>query len=615
MAVLLCVALLAVAAPGAQAQTADACAGTEGAGRLTPDNEQWPNRDRIAALKTTHPELWAKVCADLPMPATPANDRPTLVSNLSEPRATPPSYASWQHNFTTDHRQVFTTGSNASGYVLESVDIEFAELSDPAIFSALRVVVAGQTLRPAAFAATTEPRAYRFEAPGTGVSLLPSTTYDVVIDSPRAISAGGLLVFTQASAAHGERGWTMDGGHNRRWDRTNWTGQTRRVKLRLNGSPRPAGASLVRIDVADTAEGSSMVVTATLPAAAPRVLSFHVEMRECDWSPPTTRGVRLYGHDAVAACQAQAPGDAFAREADFNMWHPDGSARAFIHIAAGQTSGTLELPAVSGDGAEGSEAIAFKVAPFGAATRAYVGHAGKFGSAWYHPSTPPDGWSGRNHALWVGRIHASTGGTPIGGSLVPDGAQVGQGRAQQSEPAIDAALVTAVRELAGQTQHGNAHVNRWRRVLIAFGLETYDGLTAITEAEARANAATYSSPLWPQIADVLAKLQAPDTPQDTPQDGGTTAQDGTADPPQDPPAGYTVDPQVVAAVKELASQTQHGTVHVNRWNRVLVAFGEHDGVGVTGGAMTLDEAEQNTKRYSSPVWNQVVAELTKLNAD
>lgn len=108
------------------------------------------------------------------------------------------------------------------------------------------------------------------------------------------------------------------------------------------------------------------------------------------------------------------------------------------------------------------------------------------------------------------------------------------------------------------------------------------------------------------------------TPRDgTPQDGGTA--DSPQDPPQqdtpqDPPTGYTVDPQVIAKAKELASQTQHGPVHVNRWNRVLVAFGAHDGTGVTGGAMTLDEAEQNAKRYSSPVWHDVVAELTKLNA-
>ena len=73
---------------------------------------------------------------------------------------------------------------------------------------------------------------------------------------------------------------------------------------------------------------------------------------------------------------------------------------------------------------------------------------------------------------------------------------------------IDAALIAQVRERAEQTYHGTAHVTRWRRVLIAFGVETYDGLTPMTAAEAEANAQNHSSPLWPQIAEILAKLQS-----------------------------------------------------------------------------------------------------------
>ena len=80
---------------------------------------------------------------------------------------------------------------------------------------------------------------------------------------------------------------------------------------------------------------------------------------------------------------------------------------------------------------------------------------------------------------------------------------------------VDPALIAQVRTLAGQTQHGQAHVDRWRRVLVAFGVEAYPGLTPTTAAEAEANAQKYSSPLWPQIAEALAKLEAasePDTP-------------------------------------------------------------------------------------------------------
>ena len=86
------------------------------------------------------------------------------------------------------------------------------------------------------------------------------------------------------------------------------------------------------------------------------------------------------------------------------------------------------------------------------------------------------------------------------------------------------------------------------------------------------------------------------------------------DPVVDEQTGYTVDPDVVARVRELASQTQHGAAHVNRWNRVLVAFGEHDGTGVTGGPMTAAQAQDMADRHSSPVWDEVVTELTALEA-
>ena len=76
-----------------------------------------------------------------------------------------------------------------------------------------------------------------------------------------------------------------------------------------------------------------------------------------------------------------------------------------------------------------------------------------------------------------------------------------------------------------------------------------------------------------------------------------------------PAPGYTVDPDVIAAVEYLASQTHHGTAHVNRWQRALAALGALDPAGVSGGALTLAEARQNANTYSSPVWDQVVAEL------
>ena len=91
-------------------------------------------------------------------------------------------------------------------------------------------------------------------------------------------------------------------------------------------------------------------------------------------------------------------------------------------------------------------------------------------------------------------------------------------------PAVDPALVAEVRAMAAQTQHGAAHVKRWRRVLVAFGVEEYPGLTPTTLAEAKANAQKYSSPLWPRIVEALEKLEAaPDTPPLTPPEIAVSA--------------------------------------------------------------------------------------------
>ncbi len=155
-------------------------------------------------------------------------------------------------------------------------------------------------------------------------------------------------------------------------------------------------------------------------------------------------------------------------------------------------------------------------------------------------------------------------------------------------PAIDPALVAKVRAQASQVQHGDAHVDRWNRVLAAFGETAHDSPT--TAAEARDNAEKYSSPLWPLIADVLALLEAAAAEQDGPQT--------PPDVPTEPDAPPAIDPALVAKVRAQASQVQHGDAHVDRWNRVLAAFGEIDRPNPT----TAAEARANSEKYSSPLW-------------
>ena len=77
---------------------------------------------------------------------------------------------------------------------------------------------------------------------------------------------------------------------------------------------------------------------------------------------------------------------------------------------------------------------------------------------------------------------------------------------------------------------------------------------------------------------------------------------------------YRVAPTVIANVKSYAAESQHGADHVNRWRRVLVAFGELDPSGVTGRAMTAAEAQRMAGLYDPNRWNPVVAELTALEA-
>ena len=270
-------------------------------------------------------------------------------------------------------------------------------------------------------------------------------------------------------------------------------------------------------------------------------------------------------------------------------------------------------------------------------------------------------------------------------------------------PAVDPALIADVRAMAAQTQHGAAHVKRWRRVLVAFGVEDDPVLTPTTAAEAEANAKRYSSPLWPRVANALRVLEAApvlDTPPPplpeiavtadaasvteggdavftltaTPApaadlavsvtvaadgDWGVTAGSRTvtipasgsatltlatagddADEPDgsvsvtvaagsgytvgssgsgtvavrddDDPATPAVDPALVAEVRAMAAQTQHGAAHVKRWRRVLVAFGVEEYPGLT--PTTLAEAKANAQKYSSPLWPRIVEALEKLEA-
>ena len=155
-------------------------------------------------------------------------------------------------------------------------------------------------------------------------------------------------------------------------------------------------------------------------------------------------------------------------------------------------------------------------------------------------------------------------------------------------PALDPQLEADVRSYAAETHHGTAHVNRWKRVLEAFGLEDYAGLEPTTLDEARVHV-DIGRPRW---IPVLAHMAAMD--------------------PQPPPArgSVQIDAQVLAAARAKAAQTRHGTAHVNRWKRVLEAFGDGDYPGIE--PLTAAGAQVYANVWSG--WDGVAAQLRLIEA-
>lgn len=82
---------------------------------------------------------------------------------------------------------------------------------------------------------------------------------------------------------------------------------------------------------------------------------------------------------------------------------------------------------------------------------------------------------------------------------------VGGGTSVIFEP--DAALVATVRGYVAETEKGQAHVDRWTRVLIALGVETSTTLTPMTAAEAQDYADRWPS-RWAPVADELRRKEA-----------------------------------------------------------------------------------------------------------
>ena len=158
-------------------------------------------------------------------------------------------------------------------------------------------------------------------------------------------------------------------------------------------------------------------------------------------------------------------------------------------------------------------------------------------------------------------------------------------------PALDAQLLADVRSYAAETRHGTLHVNRWKRVLEAFGAEDYPNLEPTTLDEARVHV-DIGRPRWVPVLAHMAAVDAAD--------------------PQPPPArgSVQVDAQVLATARAKAGETRHGAKHVNRWKRVLEAFGDGDYPGIE----PLTAAGAQVYANVWPAWTQVAAQIRLIEA-
>ena len=132
--------------------------------------------------------LLASLLTVAPVGVGPAGAQSSaLVSNVGQ--------ASTGHqSLGRDAAQAFTTGGNSGGYTVDSVDVQFVQLSDTAVFGSKVTVTINSdsggspgavvdALTNPVFVATNSERNYTFAAPAGGVWLEANTTYWLVLDS------------------------------------------------------------------------------------------------------------------------------------------------------------------------------------------------------------------------------------------------------------------------------------------------------------------------------------------------------------------------------------------------------------------------------------------------
>ncbi|MCY4176626.1 MAG: hypothetical protein OXD37_09940 [Acidimicrobiaceae bacterium] len=274
--------------------------------------------------------------AVLGRPGTAAAQQQALVSNLSQNDfATPSPIASALG--IVDHAQQFTTGSNAGGYKLNSVDIEFSQFDTGLSFSVSVYnssegkpgTLVGNLSTPT-FSSFTSDTVLTFSASGDGIALAASTAYFVVLDvsGDRGSRIATWRVTTSMSEDSGAAaGWSIADKHLFRanTDNADWRDNLIRssLKIRVNGSLVTLPTVTVASVASPVTEGDPARFTVSRTGATTSALAVQLTVAEDNDD----------GQDFVASTGEGAK----------NFTIPSGSASSVFSVTT--TADTIDEPA------------------------------------------------------------------------------------------------------------------------------------------------------------------------------------------------------------------------------------------------------------------------------
>ena len=223
------------------------------------------------------------LCGVLLLMATPASAQETVVTLVSNTGQTDGlSFSTLQSN-NPSRAQAFTTGSNASGYTLGSIGIDFHTIADTSTAASELTMTlnADSSGNPGTVLCTlTDPETFSasgvhtFDAPSSGTTcpaLTASTTYFVVLARANAEVGSIRIRLTSATDedSGGAAGWTIGNDRhylaNSTWDKT--TSQAHLIEVKGPPPVATPGVTVSESAIAVTEGGATDTYTVVLDTA------------------------------------------------------------------------------------------------------------------------------------------------------------------------------------------------------------------------------------------------------------------------------------------------------------------------------------------------------------